>query len=99
MGQEVRIDGSGRALLCTILFSAWVLQQKTEAGGVSLVYRNDDGVDASTLPSIPYPDQRKQGHVVCPGFSPNLVTIRTRMHPPTKSTLAQHFARCWQQIA
>ena len=33
MGQEVRIDGSGRALLCTILFSAWVLQQKTEAGG------------------------------------------------------------------
>ena len=83
MEQEVRTDGSGRALLCTILFSAWVLQQKTEAR-VPLVYRNGDGVDASTLPPIPYPDQRKQGHVVCPGFFPHHSpgTRGNRLDPP-----------------
>ena len=64
----MRIDGSGRALHYTIPFNAWVLQRNTEAG-VSLVYRNDDGVDASTLPPIPYPYQRKRGHVFSPGFS------------------------------
>jgi len=36
-----------------------VLQQNAEAG-LPLVYRNDDGVDATTLPPIPYPDQQKQ---------------------------------------
>lgn len=55
---EEGIAGSGRALVCTIPISAWVPQQVTEAG-VSLVYRNDDGVDASTLPPMPCPDQRK----------------------------------------
>ena len=72
--QEVRIDGSGRALLCTIPFSAWVLQRNAKAG-VSLVYRNDDGVDASTLAPIRYSYQRKRGHVFCPGFSPHSVQI------------------------
>ena len=73
--QEVRTDGSGRALLCTIPFSAWVLRRNTEAG-VPLVYRNDDGVDARTLPWIPCPDQRKRGHVFCPGFFPHFVANR-----------------------
>jgi hypothetical protein len=68
---EDGIDGPGRALLYTIPFSAWALQRITEAG-VSLLYRNDDGVDGSTLPPIPNPDQRKRGHVFCAGFLPNL---------------------------
>jgi hypothetical protein len=72
---EDGIDGSGRALLYTIPFSAWVLQQNTEAG-VSLVYRNDDGVDAVTLSPIPYPDQWKRGQVSCPGFCPHFVANR-----------------------
>lgn len=41
-----------------------------------MVYRNDDGVDASTLPPILDPDQRKGGHVFCPGFFPHLVANR-----------------------
>ena len=44
---EEGIDGSCRALARTIPFSAWALQRNTEAR-VSLVYRNDDGVNAST---------------------------------------------------
>jgi len=39
--------------------------------GVSLVYRNDDGVDADTLPPRLFPDQQKQGQVFCPGFFPH----------------------------
>jgi hypothetical protein len=38
---------------------------------VSLVYRNDDGVDADTLPPRLFPDQQKQGQVFCPGFFPH----------------------------
>ena len=64
---EEGIDGTGRALACTIPFSAWVLQRKTEAK-VSLIYRNDDGVDATTLPPILDPGQRKGGHIFCPTF-------------------------------
>jgi len=64
---EEGIDGKGRALACTIPCSAWVLQRKTEAK-VSLIYRNDDGVDVSTLSPIPCPDQRKRGHVFSPSF-------------------------------
>ena len=41
--------------------------------GVSLVDRNDDGVDISTLPPIPHLDQRKPGQVFCPGFFPHFV--------------------------
>jgi hypothetical protein len=53
---EDGIDGPGRAPLYTIPSSAWVLQRIIGAG-VSLLYRNDDGVDASTLPPIPQPNQ------------------------------------------
>jgi hypothetical protein len=67
---EDGIDGSCRALACTIPFSAWVLQQNAEAG-LPLVYRNDDGVDASTLPPIPQP-----GQVFCPGFFQHFVANR-----------------------
>jgi len=44
-----------------------VLQRKTEAT-VSLVNRNDDGVDANTLPLILDPDQLKGGRIFCPTF-------------------------------
>jgi len=44
--------------------------------GVPLVYRNDDGVDTSTLPPIPYPDQRKPGQAFCPGFFPHFAADR-----------------------
>ena len=52
-----------------------MLQRIAEAG-VSLIYRNDDGVDASTLPAIPRPDQQKQGHVFSPGFCSHFVVNR-----------------------
>jgi len=35
---------------------------------VSLVYRNDDGVDARTLARVRRTNQRKQGHDFCPRF-------------------------------
>jgi len=58
---------------------------------VSLIYRNDDGVDASTLPPIIHPDQRKVGHIFCPNFTvfgrkfPHSMAIESR-------TLVQQFA-------
>ena len=36
-----------------------------------MVYRNDDGVDANTLPPRPVPNQPKQGQVLCPSFFPH----------------------------
>ena len=47
---EGGIDGSCRGARTTILFSAWVLRKNLER--VSLVYRNDDGVDARTLSRV-----------------------------------------------
>ena len=44
---EGGIDGYCRGAGTTILFSAWVLRKTVER--VSLVYRNDDGVNAVTL--------------------------------------------------
>ncbi len=72
---EEGIDGPGRALSYTIPFSAWVLQQNAEAS-LPLVYRNDDGVDAVTLPPITSSGQRKRGQVFCPGFCPHFVANR-----------------------
>ena len=45
---EGGIDGSCRGARTTILLSAWVLRKTVER--VSLVYRNDDGVHARTVP-------------------------------------------------
>jgi len=95
--QEVRTDGSGRALLCTIPFSAWVLQRNTEAR-VPLVYRNDDGVDGNTLPPRPSPDQPKQGQVLCPSFFP-YHSLGTRGNRPDPAPLLVQSAASLQCCA
>ena len=49
-GYEEGTAGSGRALVFTIPFSASVLRSHSER--VSLVYRNDDGVDAGSESTV-----------------------------------------------
>ena len=50
VGYEEGTAGSRRALVFTIPFSASVLRSNSER--VSLVYRNDDGVNASTESTV-----------------------------------------------
>ena len=75
LGQKVESTAHAARWLAQSLSALGVLQRKTEAT-VSLVYRNDDGVDASTQPPISYPDQQKRGQVFCPGFFPHFVADR-----------------------
>ena len=55
VGYKDRIAGSRRALVFTIPVSALVLRSNPER--VSLVYRNDDGVNASTESTVFHVDE------------------------------------------
>lgn len=55
LGNEEGTAGSGRALILTIPSSTSVLRSNSER--VSLVYRNDDGVNASTESTVFHVDE------------------------------------------
>ena len=74
-----------------------MLQREAEAR-VSLVYRNDDGVDANTLPPRPSSDQPKQGQVLCPGFFPHH-SPGTRGNRPDPAPLLVQSAASLQRFA